>query len=67
MKGNTHMKVSTAAKFIVAALAAAALAVKAAVTDGTVTPAEAVEVALAVLAAVGVYVVPNAPKDENAA
>ena len=58
------MRVSAVAKFIVAALAVAALAVSKAVSDGTITSSEAVEVALAVLAALGVYIVPNNPNPD---
>ncbi len=48
-------------KFLVAALTAALAALAAALTDNTVTSQEAVGVALAVLTALGVYVVPNRP------
>jgi hypothetical protein len=57
------MKVSTYAKSIIGALAAAAIVAKAVVTDGEVTPAEGVEIVLAVLAAFGIYQVPNAPAE----
>lgn len=49
------------AKFIVAAVTAALVAVGAAITDGTVTGAEWIAIATAVLGAIAVYVVPNRP------
>lgn len=51
------------AKGIVAFLAAAAGFAVAAISDGTITPAEWLGIALAGLGAVGVVVVPN--KDER--
>lgn len=57
------MKVSGVAKFIVAAVAAGVTAVVAAVSDGEVTSTEAISVALAVLGALGVYVVPNSASE----
>lgn len=54
------MQVSPYAKAIVGAVAAAAVVAKAVISDGTVTAAEGVEIALAVLAAYGIYRVPNA-------
>lgn len=53
------MRVSSVAKTIVAAIAAGVGAVVAATTDGVVTTNEMILVALAVLTALGVYVVPN--------
>lgn len=61
------MQVNHYVKGIIAAVAAAAVVAKAAVTDGTLTGAEGVEIALAILAAYGVYRVPNKPKQEDAA
>jgi hypothetical protein len=55
------MRVSAVAKFIIAALAVLADGIKVAVTDGAITSTEAVEIALAVLVALGVYIVPNNP------
>jgi hypothetical protein len=52
-------KVSPYAKFVVAALAAAAVALQAAISDGTVTSSEWVGVGIAALAALGVWAVPN--------
>lgn len=49
------------AKFIVAALTAAALAAQTALSDGVVTPSEWVSIAIAALGALAVYLVPNAP------
>ena len=49
-------------KFIVAGVAAGAVALQAALTDSVVTNAEWVTIGLAVAAALGVVVVPNAPK-----
>lgn len=50
------------AKTIVAVLAAGAVALQAALTDNTVTPAEWVVIGLAALGALGVYAVPNKPE-----
>ncbi|MGH3673655.1 MAG: hypothetical protein ACRDSH_24000 [Pseudonocardiaceae bacterium] len=47
------------AKAIVAVAAAAAVALQAALTDGSITPQEWVTIATAVLSALGVYLVPN--------
>lgn len=58
------MKISPYAKTIVASIAAGATALTVAFGDDTLTPTEAVTVALAVLAALGVYVVPNTPADD---
>lgn len=49
------------AKFVVAALVAALIAVQAAITDGTVTPAEWLAIAVTTLGSFGVYLVPNKP------
>ncbi|REF00284.1 hypothetical protein [Thermomonospora umbrina] len=49
------------AKTIIATVLAAAYAVQAAITDETVTTTEWVGIVLAVLTALGVYVVPNRP------
>jgi hypothetical protein len=48
-------------KFIVAALAAGAVALQSAITDGTVSAAEWVTIAIAVLGALGVWAFPNKP------
>lgn len=53
------MKVSAVAKTLVAAAAAAVSAVVAATGDDYLTATELIQVALAILAALGVYVVPN--------
>lgn len=56
------IKISSAAKAVVAGIAAGAAAVGTAVQDGTFTTGEAVTAALAVLSALGVtYAVPNRP------
>ena len=55
------MPVSKYAKLVVAALAAGAVALNAAVTDGTITNGEWVTIGLAVLGALGVWAVPNKP------
>ena len=47
------------AKAIVAIIAAALAVLGAAVTDGIITPIEAVNIAIALFTAVGVYLVPN--------
>lgn len=49
------------AKAGVAVAAAAAVALQAAFTDGSVSPQEWVGIALAALAALGVWAVPNKP------
>lgn len=54
----------TYAKAIVAVLIAGVTAAQAALTDG-ITGQEWLTVALAVLTAVGVYLVPNAPKTDT--
>jgi hypothetical protein len=48
------------AKFAVAAIAAGLVALQTALTDGTVTSAEWVTIAIAVVGALGVWIVPNA-------
>lgn len=58
------MKVSPYAKAVIGAVAAAAVVAKAVITDGDLTPAEGVEIVLAVLAAIGIYAVPNTPANE---
>lgn len=47
------------AKAIVAIIVAALAVLGAAVTDGIITPIEAVDIAIALFTAVGVYLVPN--------
>ena len=59
------MKVPQYAKTVVAAVVAAGTAVGAAITDSTITGAEWVTIGLAVLTALGVYAVPNAPKSDR--
>lgn len=51
------------AKAVIAAIAAAATALTAAYTDGHVTPAEWLQIAIAAAAALGVWAVPNQPHD----
>lgn len=53
------------AKFVVAAVAAGAIALTTALSDDALTTTEIVTVALAVLGALGVYAVPNAPSDKR--
>jgi hypothetical protein len=55
------MKIPVYAKTVVAAVVAGATAVGAAITDSTITGSEWVAIGLAVLTALGVYAVPNAP------
>ncbi|MFJ8760858.1 hypothetical protein [Streptomyces cyaneofuscatus] len=56
------IRVSSAAKAVVAGLAAGAAAVGTAVQDGNFTTGESVTAALAVLSALGItYAVPNRP------
>lgn len=57
------MKVSSYAKFVVAAVLAAATALTVAVGDGGFSSSDAVTVVLAVLSALGVYAVPNKPAE----
>lgn len=49
------------AKFIVAAVIAGGVALQAALTDGHVTNAEWLTIGIAVLGALGVWAIPNAP------
>lgn len=56
------MKVSAVAKTIVAVLAAAVSAVVAATNDDYWTSTEMIQVAIGILTALGVYVVPNGDK-----
>lgn len=56
------MKLPEYAKTVVAAVAAGAVALSAALSDGTVTAGEGVTIGLAVLGALGVYAVPNRAK-----
>jgi hypothetical protein len=55
------MKFSKYAKTAVSAVAAGAVALTAALTDSSVSPGEWVTIGLAVLGALGVYAIPNAP------
>ncbi|MFJ2209317.1 hypothetical protein [Streptomyces microflavus] len=58
------MRISSAAKAIVAGLAAGATAAATAVQDGTFTSGETVTTVLAILGALGItYAVPNRPSD----
>ncbi|MGH8877443.1 MAG: hypothetical protein ACRD0P_08900 [Stackebrandtia sp.] len=57
------MEVSKVAKTIVAAVGAAISALTIAMGDDTITATEAITAGLALLTALGVYVVPNAPSD----
>lgn len=57
------MKVARYAKTIVAAVVAGATALTVAMGDDVITATEGITVALAVLGALGVYVVPNAQED----
>lgn len=56
------MKVSKYWKGVIAGASPVLMAVLAVVTDGVITTAEVVTIALAAAAAVGVVAVPNAPK-----
>ena len=58
------MKVGKYAKTIVAGIVAGGMALTVALGDDTLTATEGITVALAILGAFGVYVVPNA-KDES--
>jgi hypothetical protein len=55
---------SAYAKFIIAAIAAAAIAAQVAIQDGTIDGAEWLTILLAGLGALGVYFVPNKGKGE---
>ncbi len=55
------MLVTNYSKSILAIVAAGIAVVVAALSDGTVTPSEMVNVAIAMVTAVGVYLVPNLP------
>ena len=59
------MNVGKYAKTIVAALFAAVVIAKSAITDGVYTPTEWIETVIAVLTALGVYAVPNAKKSDD--
>lgn len=58
------MKVSAYTKTIVAAVVAAGSIASVALGDDILTPTEIVNIALAVLGAFGVYVLPNVPEDK---
>lgn len=60
------MKVSQYAKFIVSALVAGGIILKTAIGDDVISASEMVDIALALLGALGVYVLPNAPKTGDA-
>ncbi|MEU1761661.1 hypothetical protein [Micromonospora sp. NPDC005652] len=55
------MKIAQYAKTIVAAVVAGATALAVAMGDDTLTTTEGVTIALAILGALGVYAIPNAP------
>ncbi|MFG1847763.1 hypothetical protein [Micromonospora carbonacea] len=57
------MKIGRYAKTIVAAVVAGGVALTVAMGDDVLTATEGITVALAVLGALGVYVVPNAKDD----
>ncbi len=59
------MKIGRYAKTIVAAVVAGGVALTVAMGDDTLTATEGISVALAVLGALGVYVVPNATDSTN--
>lgn len=59
------MKISRYAKTIVAAIIAGATALTVALGDDTITATEGITVALAILGAFGVYVVPNSKDGQN--
>ncbi|SET47738.1 hypothetical protein [Nonomuraea wenchangensis] len=59
------MQVGKYAKTVVAALFAAVVVAKSAVTDGLITPQEWIDIVLAVLTSLGVWVVPNAKRSED--
>ncbi|MFI6160404.1 hypothetical protein ACIA59_10690 [Micromonospora haikouensis] len=59
------MKIGRYAKTIVAAAVAGGVALTVAMGDDVLTATEGITVALAVLGALGVYVVPNAPAPED--
>lgn len=60
------MRVSSVAKFIVAAVAAGVSVLTPAISgDGVLDTTEVVQIALAVLTALGVYAVPNGPKADH--
>jgi flavoprotein len=61
------MKVGKYAKFIVSAVMAGGTALTVALGDNVITTTEGIAVALAILGALGVYVVPNAREDGPAA
>lgn len=56
------MRVTSVAKFAIAAVFAGATSLSVATGDGGFSSTDAVTVVLAVLGALGVYVVPNTPK-----
>ncbi len=59
------MNLGKYAKTIVAALFAAVVVAKSAITDGVYSPSEAIETVIAVLTVLGVYAVPNAKKSDD--
>ncbi|MDG4796227.1 hypothetical protein [Micromonospora sp. WMMD1082] len=59
------MRVASYAKTIVAAVVAGATALTVAMGDDVLTTTEGITVALAILGALGVYAIPNAPADRD--
>lgn len=59
------MNVGKYAKTVVAALFAAVVVGKSAVTDGVISPQEWIDITLAVLTSLGVWAVPNARRSED--
>ncbi len=59
------MNLGKYAKTVVAALFAAVVVAKSAITDGVYAPSEVIETIIAVLTVLGVYVVPNAKKSDD--
>ncbi|MEV0584122.1 hypothetical protein [Nonomuraea sp. NPDC050310] len=61
------MKVGKYAKTVIAALFAAVVVAKSAVTDQVITPQEWIDIVLAVLTTLGVWAVPNATRSDSLA
>jgi hypothetical protein len=59
------MKIPEYAKTVVAAVVAGGTVLASALTDNSISGTEWVGIGLAVLTALGVYVVPNAPKSDR--
>lgn len=58
------MNLGKYSKTVIAALFAAVVVAKAAITDGVYTSSEVIETVIAVLTVLGVYVVPNARQSD---